>query len=188
MELTPIGQVRSARVDPVDTDHWGDVVAKIELVHSLGDQALAGLEDFSHVEVLFWFHQVIPRASYRDPRRPRGRADLPAVGVFAGRGPNRPNALGATMCAVVEVGGNWLSVRGLDAIDGTPVVDIKPVLSELLPVEVRQPDWTHELMLEYFTPDAPIETNGETGLPLVRTGRRLWADDVARAPGEASPA
>lgn len=107
------------------------------------------------------------------------------MGVFAGRGPNRPNALGATICPLVEVGGNWLSVRGLDAIDGTPVVDIKPVLSELLPVEVRQPDWTRELMREYFTPAALVETNGETGLPLVRVGRRLTAGDVASAEEEA---
>lgn len=150
MELTPIGHVRSPRVDPADTDHWGDVISRIELVEGLGEGALVGVEDFSHVEVLFWFHQVTPRPSYGDLRRPRGRADLPAVGVFAGRGPNRPNRVGATICAIVETGRGWLSVRGLDAVDGTPVVDLKPVMSELLPTEVRQPGWSHELMREYF--------------------------------------
>lgn len=150
MQLTPIGHVRSQRSDPADTDHWGGVIARIQLVAGLGGGALAGLEDFSHVEVLFWFHQVTPRSDYSEPRRPRGRVDLPAVGVFAGRGPNRPNLIGATICALVEVGQSWLSVRGLDAVDGTPVVDLKPVLSELLPAEIRQPDWTHELMHEYF--------------------------------------
>jgi len=133
------------------TDHWGEVVAEIHLVESLGRGALIGLEDFSHVEVLFWFDQVKPRPHYRDSRRPRGRADLPAVGVFADRAPNRPNPIGATICALTVVGEDWLSVRGLDAVDGTPVVDLKPVLSQLLPGEVRQPSWTHQLMREYFS-------------------------------------
>lgn len=185
MELAPIGHVRSPRVDPADTDHWGDVVARIELVRGLGDETLAGLEDFSYVEVLFWFHEVTPHSSYRGLRRPRGRADLPAVGIFAARGPNRPNRLGVTICPLLEVGENWLSVRGLDAIDETPVVDLKPVMSELLPADVRQPDWTRELMRKYFAPDPPIETDGATGLPLVRMGRRLTREDVASAEEEA---
>lgn len=157
----------------------------IELVPELGDEALAGLEDFSHVEIVFWFHEVTPRSSYRELRRPRGRADLPAVGVFAARGPSRPNPLGVTICAIVDVGPNWLSVRGLDAIDGTPVVDLKPVMSELLPAEVRQPDWSRELMRKYFTPDPSVEINGAAGLPVVPVGHRLTREDVADAEEEA---
>ncbi len=150
VELTAIGYVESPRTDVADTDRWGAAVARIQLVDALGSAALVGLEAFSHVEVLFRFHQMTPRAHYRDLRRPRGRADLPSVGIFAGRGPNRPNLIGATICPLVEVGDTWLAVRGLDAVDGTPVVDLKPVMAELLPGEVRQPLWSHELMREYF--------------------------------------
>lgn len=151
MQVRPIGHVRSGRVDAADTDHWGGVIARIELVAELGDRALLGIEDYSHVEVLFWFHQVTPRSSYREPLRPRGRDDLPAVGVFAARGPNRPNPIGTTICPILDVGKDWLSVQALDAIDGTPVVDLKPVMSELLPSQVDQPAWSRELMRAYFT-------------------------------------
>lgn len=149
MQLVPVGRVTSVRGDVADTDFWGGVVARIDLAPEYGDGALTGLGDFSHVEVIFVFDRVTPREHYRDTRPARGRADLPAVGVFAGRGPNRPNLLGVTICEVVEVGDTWLTVRGLDALDGTPVVDVKPVMATLLPSSVRQPAWVAELMRDY---------------------------------------
>jgi tRNA (adenine37-N6)-methyltransferase len=83
--------------------------------------------------------------------RPRGRADLPEVCVFADRGPRRPNRIGCTICEVVTVRGRELRVRGLDAVDGTPVLDIKPVIREFLPQHIRQPKWVDHLMAEYFS-------------------------------------
>lgn len=148
--MEPIGSVRSPRSDPADTDHWGAVVATIVVDGRFGEDCLAGLTEFSHAEVLFVFHQAAERDDYRQPRRSRGRADLPAVGVFCDRGPRRPNRIGATICEIAGVAGRELMVRGLDAVHGTPVLDIKPVMREFLPAEIRQPDWVARLMSEYF--------------------------------------
>lgn len=149
-QIAPVGRVESARRDVADTDNWGGVVSEIVLDERFGDRALTGLADFSHVEVLFCFDQLDERPDYRAPRPSRGRADLPAVGVFADRGPRRPNRIGATICEIVRVEPARLTVRGLDAVDGTPVLDIKPVMREFLPTEVRQPAWVSALMSDYF--------------------------------------
>ena len=148
--VTPIGRVRSPRTDPADTDRWGAVESTIVVEEHLGEDALTGLADFSHVEVLFVFDQAEPRAHYRELLRPRGRADLPEVGVFAHRGPRRPNRIGVTACQIVSVDRRELTVLGLDAVDGTPVLDLKPVLVEFVPAEVSQPTWAGRLMQEYF--------------------------------------
>jgi tRNA (Thr-GGU) A37 N-methylase len=106
---------------------------------------------FSHVEVLFFFHQVKASSVVVGARHPRNNARWPAVGIFAQRGRNRPNRLGSTICRIVRVAGTRLFVAELDAIDGTPVLDLKPVMNEFLPREpVRQPDWSHELMHQYW--------------------------------------
>lgn len=151
MQLEPIGTVRSPREDPENTIGWGDVIARIELVESLGTQSLVGLADFSHVDILFWFDRAAPRDSYTALRPARGRSDMPPIGVFGARGPYRPNPIGVSACELVEVGDTWLSVRGLDAVDGTPVLDIKPVQSQLLPHDVREPEWSRRLMSDYYT-------------------------------------
>lgn len=148
--LVPVGRVHNHRVDPGDSDGWGDVVSRIELDERFGDQALTGLDEFSHVLVLFHFDQHAERPDYTGVRHPRGRDDLPPVGLFADRGPRRPNRLGVTACEIVTVRATDLEVRGLDAVDGTPVVDLKPVMREFEPVNVRQPDWVAQLMSEYF--------------------------------------
>ena len=87
-------------------------------------------------------------------RHPRGNTDWPKIGIFAQRGKNRPNRLGLTICRVVGVDGAALIVEGLDAVDGTPVVDIKPVMAEFAPRgAVRQPGWVAELMSDYWLED-----------------------------------
>lgn len=149
--VTPIGTVHNGRTDPQDSDHWGDVESTIVVDRRFGDGCLTGLADFSHVEVVFFFDQLNERTDYRRPSHPRGRADLPAVGVFADRGPRRPNRIGCTIGEIVSVHGRELRVRGLDAVDGTPVLDIKPVMRQFLPEHIRQPDWVDHLMAEYFT-------------------------------------
>jgi tRNA-Thr(GGU) m(6)t(6)A37 methyltransferase TsaA len=150
--MNPVGSVRNARPDPANTDHWGQVLSIIEIDERFGEDCLAGLADFSHVEVLFVFDQAAERDDYRQRRRPRGRGDLPAVGVFADRGPRRPNRIGATMCEIISAEGRQLRVRGLDAVNGTPILDVKPVMREFLPTAVRQPDWAGKLMRDYFRP------------------------------------
>lgn len=115
------------------------------------DRCLTGLADFSHVEVVFFFDRLAEREDYRQPLRPRSRADLPKVGVFADRGPRRPNRIGYTTCEIVSARGRELRVRGLDAVDGTPILDIKPAMRQFLPDHIQQPEWVDRLMAEYFS-------------------------------------
>jgi tRNA (adenine37-N6)-methyltransferase len=149
--LTPIGWVRGGRREVVDDD-WGAVEATTELDDSRYTPAvLAGLADFSHVEVIFLFDQVDEADVNLGARHPRGREDWPLVGIFAQRAKARPNRLGLTVCEVVAVDGLHLRVRGLDAVDGTPVLDLKPFMHQFAPRgEVRQPAWVDELMAEYW--------------------------------------
>lgn len=149
--VTPIGTIHNGRSDPQDSDHWGDEESTIMVESRFGNGCLTGLADFSHVEVVFFFDRLTERASYRQLSRPRGRADLPEVGVFADRGPRRPNRIGCTICEIVTVHGRELRVRGLDAVDGTAVLDIKPVMRQFLPRHIRQPKWVDRLMAEYFS-------------------------------------
>jgi tRNA-Thr(GGU) m(6)t(6)A37 methyltransferase TsaA len=151
-EVAPVGIVRNERTDVQNTDNWGAVRSTIVVDERFGEACLQGLEGFSHVEVLFVFDQLAELDDYREPRPYRGRADLPAVGIFAGRGPRRPNRIGVTCCAIESVRGRELTVVGLDAVSGTPVVDLKPAMVEFQPVNVTQPDWVGDLMSEYFKP------------------------------------
>jgi tRNA (Thr-GGU) A37 N-methylase len=146
-----IGHVRGGRKEPTD-DHWGEVAARIELDPArFAADALVGLDGFSHVEAVFLFDRLAETDLAYGARHPRGRADWPKVGIFAQRGSGRPNRLGVSVCEVVKVAGGALEVRGLDAIEGTPVLDIKPVMTGFLPRgEVREPAWAREIMTRYW--------------------------------------
>lgn len=149
-EIDSIGRVEAARQEALDDD-WGGSEAVIVLDPRFEEEALAGLEAFSHVEVLFVFDRVDPAKIVSGARHPRNNPAWPAVGIFAQRGKNRPNRLGSTICRVVRRDGRRLVVAELDAIDGTPVVDLKPVMREFLPRgEVVQPSWSTELMQTYW--------------------------------------
>ena len=151
ISVSPIGYVTSPRTDLTD-DGWAAIESTIELDPSFGPESLDGLDAFSHAEILFQFHRVREDAVVRGTRHPRGNAAWPMVGIFAQRGKDRPNRLGSTIVEIVGREGRTLRVRGLDAVDGTPVVDIKPVMKEFLPrSEVRQPEWVSELMRQYWT-------------------------------------
>jgi tRNA-Thr(GGU) m(6)t(6)A37 methyltransferase TsaA len=148
--LTPIATVRSTR-RRVEDDNWDREQATIELAADFDAEALEGLEAFSHAEIIFVLDRVDAQGVERGSRHPRGNLDWPAVGIFAQRGKNRPNRLGSTIVRVLGRDGRVLRVAGLDAIDGTPVVDIKPVMREFLPRgELRQPAWASELMADYW--------------------------------------
>ena len=145
-----IGTVRSVRAGATDDD-WGEVIATITLEPPYDERSLAGLADFSHVEVVYVFDRVDPAAVCEDARRPRGNPDWPEVGIFAQRAKDRPNRLGLCTCELVAVEGASMVVRGLDAIDGTPVLDVKPYFQEFAPRgAMRQPAWSHELMRNYW--------------------------------------
>jgi tRNA-Thr(GGU) m(6)t(6)A37 methyltransferase TsaA len=149
-EVQPIGIVRSTRKDLAD-DFWGKVDAEIVLADHLPGEAFAGLGDFSHVEVIFLMDRVDPAKVENAARHPRERKDWPLVGIFAQRGKARPNRIGLTRASIRKIDGRVLTVRGLDAIDATPVLDIKPWMKEFAPVgETRQPQWASELMADYY--------------------------------------
>lgn len=149
--VEPVAFVTTSRKTRED-DFWGGERAEITLAESIDASALAGVEAFSHVEVLFVFHQVPHENTITGARHPRNNEAWPKVGIFAQRAKNRPNRIGSTICKVVGVQGRTLTVRELDAIDGTPVLDIKPVLKEFLPREATsQPAWATELMASYWT-------------------------------------
>ncbi len=149
--LCPIGRVVGGRTEAIDDD-WDAVPATIELdpeVLEVG--ATDGLADFSHVEVVFCFDRVDEDAVCRGTRHPRGRADWPSVGILAQRAKDRPNRIGVTVCRLTGVGPHRIDVVGLDAVDGTPVLDVKPYMAEFgVRGAVRQPGWSTELMAGYW--------------------------------------
>lgn len=148
--LHPIGQVQAARTEAEDDD-WGGAESCIALASGFDGAALRGLDAFSHVEILYLFDRVDPARVVTGARHPRNNPDWPEVGIFAQRGKNRPNRIGSTICRLLRVEGTRLWVAELDAIDGTPVLDIKPVMAGFLPREaVRQPAWAGELMANYW--------------------------------------
>jgi tRNA-Thr(GGU) m(6)t(6)A37 methyltransferase TsaA len=154
IEMAPIGHVRAARTAP-DDDFWGGSTATIELAAGFDADSLAGLADFSHAEILYLFDRVTADKIVTGARHPRSNPDWPKVGIFAQRGKARPNRIGSTIVRVVRVEGTTLTVAELDAIDGTPVLDIKPVMQEFLPrTPVTQPAWSRELMRDYWLASA----------------------------------
>jgi len=125
MTLKAIGIVRNAVKQPLKQG-WENVVSEIVVKSSL-TEALDNLDEFSHIIVLYWMHQV---AGSKSPAKvhPMGKPEVPAVGLFATRSPHRPNPIGKTTVRLLKRQNNILTVEGLDAIDGTPVIDIKPYL------------------------------------------------------------
>lgn len=149
--MTPVGRVEGGRGVPEDDD-WGDSRARIVLdPERFDDEALMGLDTFSHAEIVYVFDRVADDQIVTGARHPRGNKDWPRIGIFAQRGKNRPNRIGVTVCEIVAVDGRVLEVRGLDAIDGTPVLDIKPVMSGFAPRgRLREPDWARAIMEAYW--------------------------------------
>ncbi len=149
MKLEPIGTVRSPVSEGVDKD-WGGVVAEIHLADHLAP-GLRGLEQFSHVLVVFFMHKSSFAPETDLVRRPQGRSDMPESGIFAQRAKHRPNPIGVTAVELVSVHGNVVTVKGLDAIDETPVLDIKPYFPVYDRVEkALVPEWVYRLMIGYF--------------------------------------
>jgi tRNA-Thr(GGU) m(6)t(6)A37 methyltransferase TsaA len=149
--MKPVGVVHSTR-SSLDDDRWDAVVCSIEMdAEQFTPEALAGLDAFSHIEVVYVFDRVDPQRVERGARHPRSNADWPRVGIFAQRAKNRPNRIGTTICRLARVEGLRIHVTGLDAIHGTPVLDIKPWVREFGPRgEIHQPAWISELMRAYW--------------------------------------
>ena len=151
ISVLPLGLVTTGRREPID-DHWGSEVATIELDPTrFTTEALAGLADFSHLEVVYYFHLVADAEITTGARHPRNNPSWPRVGIFAQRGKARPSRLGVSRCKLLAVDGLRLTVQGLDAIVGTPVLDLKPYFREFGPQgEVTQPAWATAIMQKYY--------------------------------------
>ncbi|HUE43173.1 MAG TPA: SAM-dependent methyltransferase [Candidatus Sulfotelmatobacter sp.] len=148
-----IGVVKSKIKTPAD-DCWANLVSEIELDSSqFSAESTRGLDEFSHVEIVFVLDRVALEKVFTVSRRPRDRADFPLVGIFAQRAKDRPNRIGVTTCKIERIDGLHIFVREFDAIDGTPILDVKPYIAEFGPREpVRQPAWSKDVMSNYFRP------------------------------------
>jgi len=128
MTVKAIGIVRNGikEMPPDRRDWWQDTVSEIVIDNNLAE-ALDGLEGFSHIIVLYWMHRLTPG---KMPLKvhPMGKKEIPLTGLFATRSPNRPSPIGKATVKLLRRRGNILMVKGLDAFDGTPVIDIKPYL------------------------------------------------------------
>lgn len=137
----PIGRVRSG-VSDRRCRGWRGVESEIALDPALAP-SLDGIEGFSHIIVLYWMHESTGDVPVKV--HPQGRAELPLAGVFATRSPRRPNPIGLTIVELLERKADLLKVKGLDAFDGTPVLDIKPYLPRDVITGARYPDWVSKL-------------------------------------------
>ena len=150
MKIYPIAYVTNNRKD-IEDDNWGSIISTIELVENMNESTLKGIQEFSHLEIIFYFDKVADEKIQYGARHPRNNKDYPKVGIFAQRGKNRPNKLGVTIVELLDINNKKLIVKGLDAIDRTPIIDIKPVMKEFLPKgEVKQPSWSISLMDRYW--------------------------------------
>ena len=148
LTFKPIGYVKNERTEKSDK-FWGTVESIIELSDEFSVDSLDGIESFSHLEILYSFHKS--EKIFVGSEHPRGDKRYPKVGIFSQRKKDRPNHIGATIVNLIRKEEKSLIVSNLDAINGTPILDIKPVFQEYMPKgEIKQPDWSKELMKEYW--------------------------------------
>lgn len=149
IELTPIANVSSPVKNKVD-ENWGSVISKIVLKQEYVG-ALKGLEEFSHAIVVTYLHKAKYDREKHLQRRPRGLDSMPKVGIFSQRAKDRPNPIGVTAVKIVKVADDYLDVQGLDTINNTPVLDIKPYYPQYDRIDSPKiPEWVERLMKDYF--------------------------------------
>ena len=137
---TPIGFVKNSIKKP-GMENWQTVTSEIIIKEDLKG-ALSRIDEFSHIIVIYWMHKLPPSQRSIIKVHPKGNHNLPIVGVFASRSPARPNPIGITTVKLLERRDNVLKVTGLDAIDGTPVLDIKPYIpGDDSSTEAKTPGW-----------------------------------------------
>ncbi len=149
IKLRSVATVKNSRTTATD-DLWETVIADIELADHIPTEAFENISYFSHLEIIYYFHKV----KHHDivfSGKPRGNPNYPLVGIFAQRKKDRPNTIGLSTVELLEHNGRTIKVKYLDAIDGTPVLDIKPVFKEFQPKgEIKQPIWVADLMKNYW--------------------------------------
>jgi len=150
-QVEPVAQVIGGRIEPTD-DYWGGTRSIIRIDSARFDtNATMGLDAFSHLEIVFRFHLTDPDDLNLGARRARNNPHWPEVGIFGHRNMRRMNWLGVSRCRLTGIDGLDLHVEELDAVDGTPVLDIKPWFSEFGPRgSIRQAAWSVEMLSLYF--------------------------------------
>ena len=149
IELTPLATVHNTRKNPVD-DNWEDIISEIELTPAIPEEAFQGIMQFSHLEIIYFFDKVKKDAIVFSGK-PRGNPAYPTVGIFAQRKKDRPNTIGLCTVELLAHTGRKIKVKFLDAIDGTPVLDIKPVFTAFMPkATIKEPEWVNDLMKDYW--------------------------------------
>lgn len=151
--LAAVGFVRSRASDEEIRQRWQELEAEIEILPEY-EPALQGIDGFSHLIVLFFMHRLDADARRMLQVKPRGLLqygltldELPTIGVFACDAPSRPNPIGLSVVRLLRRTGTRLVVRGLDALDGSPVLDIKPYTPDRAVADVQLPPW-HRTLLE----------------------------------------
>ncbi len=130
--------------------NWGNITSRIRLLEDYVG-GLTGLESFSHAMILTYLHEAKFTRERHLERRPRNLPEMPLVGIFSQRAKDRPNPIGLTSVKILEVGTDFLLVKGLDAINGTPVLDIKPYYPQYDRISNADvPEWVNRLMEKYF--------------------------------------
>jgi tRNA-Thr(GGU) m(6)t(6)A37 methyltransferase TsaA len=171
IQLKPVGVVRNQSKDP----SWGRTLGALDwreratrmkeqresvselVIDSSLEGILDGIDDFSHIMVIYWAHLIPPERRSMRKVHPMGNKDFPLVGVFATGSPVRPNSILTTVVRLVGRKGNVLRVTGLDALDGSPILDIKPYSRRIPDTdEIKVPDWMRDIH-QNFTEEAPSE-------------------------------
>ena len=176
--LRPVGVVKNPLTEPTlagvsDEVSWGVRVERAAAERGVVSEIwidkaftgiLDGIEEFSHCLVLYWAHRVSKEGRSLVKVHPMGRKDLPLVGIFATCSPARPNPICAIAVRVLERSGNLLKVQGLDAIDGSPVIDIKPYNPNYYDAgEVRIPPWLKQIHRDLAAGSISDPTTGDKG-------------------------
>ncbi|RYF86823.1 MAG: tRNA (N6-threonylcarbamoyladenosine(37)-N6)-methyltransferase TrmO [Chitinophagaceae bacterium] len=147
--LSPVAFVKNLRTTPTD-DYWEEVISEITLADGIPTEAFDNISAFSHLEIIYYFNQLkVDEMVYSG--HPRGNKLYPNMGIFAQRKKDRPNAIGLCTVELLEHNGRSIKVKFLDAIDDTPVLDIKPVFREFgAKGQSKQPEWVADLMKNYW--------------------------------------
>jgi tRNA-Thr(GGU) m(6)t(6)A37 methyltransferase TsaA len=149
IKFNSIGIVSNSVENKKDTK-WGNDISKI-VIDEQYTNGLMGLSEFSHLIVVYYLDKANFNIEQHLVRRPQNREDIPMVGILSQRAKDRPNPIGITAVEIVDINKNIITVKGLDAIDNTPVLDIKPYY----PVydckeDAVVPEWVERLMEHYF--------------------------------------
>jgi len=149
IRLTPVAFVSNSRTTATD-DNWGEIISEITLADGTPDEAFSNIGEFSQLEIIYWFDRA-DSSQMVFAGRPRGNPAYPEMGIFSQRKKDRPNRIGLCTVELLAHEGRTIRVKFLDAIEGSPVLDIKPVFREFrLPGEIRQPAWVSDLMKNYW--------------------------------------